>query len=736
MHRWLSHFQLYCLLIIVAVASAWLVYINHFLVLVILMGLLVSVYKKRWQYGLVFCISFLSSFGQISHYQSQWITALTPLSTVQVKPISFSHKNKWGYSTTVQDIHTSHRYILNSEFAIDDYSECSLEAKLKEFTTRHNANQADFRQHFYTNKILASLKTERIECQGKGTWRVAIKKYWLGEITGKYTKAVVSALVFGDKSLFDAKNKAVLLNSQIMHLFVISGAHIVFILMLLTLLLKALAYAPITLKYVPVSIFLSGVCLVYAYLAGFEVPVFRAMIALLFWLFIRRFFNVSAWSALLGLAAFMLIVEPLYLLNVSFILSFVMVAVMVTQHSIIGPGAGYRAWGLLIIKLWLVSCLLSILFNMPINTLGVFNNIIMSWVVSFVLLPISIFSLLLIPFFSTHIERLFVWVFEWLAWISNYNVLSDSYAFYIAILLVLVMAIFTQISRLFYISLLAIWFLVSFSKLSDSSDDTKGDTLQVISFDVGQGQATLIKSPDVWVLYDMGFADEEHVSNPKMIHRYLRHQTPPNTMIWIVSHSDNDHSGGFEYLLQHSTVQPDMILMGQVGKYKGESSNIETCHGKTLDFQQTQIKVAPLNGAFELDNDHSCVVMVKHNQQSILLTGDISKKREYHLLDQGWFDSVDILQLAHHGSNTSSSDEFLQTVNPGLIINNSGLNNRFNHPSPVVMKKLKKYEYVLLDTAVCGGSEITLSSDGTEHICMKSNVYPWQKLRIQAKSNP
>jgi len=98
-------------------------------------------------------------------------------------------------------------------------------------------------------------------------------------------------------------------------------------------------------------------------------------------------------------------------------------------------------------------------------------------------------------------------------------------------------------------------------------------------------------------------------------------------------------------------------------------------------------------------NDTSIVMMLNTESERILFTGDISKKIEHLLVEEGTPLKAEILKVPHHGSKTSSSEEFLEAVEPNLAIISVGRDNIYGHPSPVVLSRLEEFGIKVLETS-------------------------------------
>ncbi|MDH5217576.1 MAG: DNA internalization-related competence protein ComEC/Rec2, partial [Gammaproteobacteria bacterium] len=114
-----------------------------------------------------------------------------------------------------------------------------------------------------------------------------------------------------------------------------------------------------------------------------------------------------------------------------------------------------------------------------------------------------------------------------------------------------------------------------------------------------------------------------------------------------------------------------------------------------------------------VDNNGSCVVRVKAKNNILLLTGDIEKKAERFLIKSlGSKLDADVMLIPHHGSKTSSIEEFIDNVSPQVAINAVGFNNRYRLPNEKVMQRYADRGIEVWDTAQSGAISLTLTSHG------------------------
>jgi len=231
---------------------------------------------------------------------------------------------------------------------------------------------------------------------------------------------------------------------------------------------------------------------------------------------------------------------------------------------------------------------------------------------------------------------------------------------------------------------------------------TPDNILKVHFFDIGQGDAIFIETPNqTQVLIDGG--------PDKTVLEKLNQEMPlydRRIDLVILTHPDADHITGLVEVLNY--YQVGRILTSGLKKDTAiyqrwrnliEEKNIPLTIAQTgqrfilqegivlniLWPEQSLIESSSKNA-----NNVSIVGQLVYGQTEFLLTGDIEKEVEQRLLNQNWDLTSDILKVPHHGSKTSSSYNFLKAVNPQIAVISVGLNNRYGHPSQIVLDRLKE----------------------------------------------
>lgn len=224
----------------------------------------------------------------------------------------------------------------------------------------------------------------------------------------------------------------------------------------------------------------------------------------------------------------------------------------------------------------------------------------------------------------------------------------------------------------------------------------EGD-VSVHFIDVGQGDCQLIKSGSKNVLIDCG--EKDYFSQ---VIQYLKAQKVKRLDYVIVTHPHSDHGGGMSYILDEFEIETVIIpkikdeLIPNTTAYmrflkviSRKKINLEYAEpNKTYSLDKSELSIlAPLKEYDDLNN-YSIVAKLVHNDNSFLFTGDMEEEAEEDLLKSGTDISADVLKAAHHGSSSSTSEDFLEKVNPKYAVIEVGSPNDYGHPHKSVINRL------------------------------------------------
>ncbi len=220
-------------------------------------------------------------------------------------------------------------------------------------------------------------------------------------------------------------------------------------------------------------------------------------------------------------------------------------------------------------------------------------------------------------------------------------------------------------------------------------------TLEVHYIDVGQADCSLIKLPDGYnVLIDSGNrGDNEYITE------YLKNQGVSHIDVAIGTHHHEDHIGSMRNILANFDVDKILLPEGDFDSmvytnmlYAIEENEVEEIR-PTDDYSFTlgsaQFLVIPPKSDYNGDpNNISLVCKMDYGSRSFLFTGDIEQERESDILSGGYDLNSDVLKVAHHGSRTSSSEEFLRAVSPEVAVIQVGEGNDYGLPNDETLEKL------------------------------------------------
>lgn len=230
----------------------------------------------------------------------------------------------------------------------------------------------------------------------------------------------------------------------------------------------------------------------------------------------------------------------------------------------------------------------------------------------------------------------------------------------------------------------------------------------VTFLDVGQGDCEIISCNGINILIDGGESE-----NSGKIVRYLKDNGIEKLDCYILTHPHSDHIGVAPYILEE--IPCDKVFTTYFSEfnipttslyentldaiYKSGAEPILVEAGDSFTFGELKIDiVAPINESEDY-NDMSIVCKATYKDASVLFTGDSTKKVESQILDEKLNVDADILKAAHHGSSTSSSEDFIDAVSPEFVIIPCGSGNSYGHPHKEIVKLLqdKEIEYFRTD---------------------------------------
>jgi competence protein ComEC len=473
--------------------------------------------------------------------------------------------------------------------------------------------------------------------------------------------------------------------------------------------------------------------LAYSALAGFGLPTLRAWLMLFLFsvLFLLNKHLGAKRLILLGLTGFVLLF-PLSIFGLSFWLSFsavIIICFIFWRWPVKQANFSLTAIfsGMVKVQLCLTVLMLPLVawqFSY-VSTVSPLVNLIAVPVVTMVLVPICLVAVICLAFRPD-------WAFE----LFSYADLILSYGLTFLNFAIKIKASFFNIPAF----PVAVWFFVflfvlgcclpSFwlnkkylflflLPLASHLLTPNINTWQLDVLDVGHGLAVLISKNKHAIIYDVGasYPSGFNMADSVLL-PILQARGFSKVDVVFISHGDNDHAGSLPQLLKGIDVSQVI-------------TNQDKCQqGFALSWQGLRIKALwPDNALKHNDNNGSCVIKVSDQYHSILLPGDINKSIEKQLVDLYPKQlQSDILVAAHHGSNTSSSAEFIQTVGAKYVIFSQGFMNRWRFPRQEVVDRYQTYNPILFSTSHSGQVSFQIEYNSSTPIMLKTfrqDIYPY-----------
>ena len=252
--------------------------------------------------------------------------------------------------------------------------------------------------------------------------------------------------------------------------------------------------------------------------------------------------------------------------------------------------------------------------------------------------------------------------------------------------------------------------VASVSNVTNNSESVKlqdNVNLEVYFLDVGQADSILIKLEDEYMLIDAG-NNEDGV---KLVN-YFNELGIKEFKYVFGTHPHEDHIGGMDDIINNFKID-NYYMPDKITTTKTFEDVLDALINNNLQYailkKGDEFNLSSANGDETNDiNDSSIVLKLTYGNNSFLLTGDATSNVEKTLLNDNI--KSDVLKVAHHGSNYSSTEEFLDVVSPRYAVISVGKNNSYNHPSNSTLKKLNDRNIKLYRTDLDG--TIKFTSDG------------------------
>ena len=549
--------------------------------------------------------------------------------------------------------------------------------------------------------------------------RQSVRQLIFDRITDRSNAGLVAALVVGDQQAIENRDWDVFRATGVAHLMAISGLHITMFAWVTLALMGVLWRRSASLCLwmpAPTAALLGGVLLAtaYAVFSGWGVPAQRTVLML--WVVsVLRVWGIRwPWPHLWLLACVaVLLLDPWAMWQAGFWLSFVAVGVLFASNSGATRADGTRARARIVSMFreqWTITLALTpltlLLFGQVSLVALAANALAIPWV-TLVITPLAMAGVLFPPLWglaslamegmSSYLAFLAALPFATVS-VAQAPLWAGAAGLVGGVLLVMRLPWRLRLMGLPLVLPVLLW----------QTPTPAAGEFELLAADVGQGNAVIVRTAHHVLVYDTGPRYGLDNDAGQRVVVPLLNALGARVDTLVLSHRDSDHVGGAAAVL---LAHPKALLLSSIEdthelqrlrpatrcqagqRWQWDGVDFEVLHPSPADYE------GPLKS-----NALSCTLRITNGQQVALLAGDIEKAQEQKLVQAGAQLKADVLLVPHHGSQTSSTPEFLDAVSPRIALVQSGYRNRYGHPARPVMVRYEARGIQVVTSPTCGAA--------------------------------
>ncbi len=560
-------------------------------------------------------------------------------------------------------------------------------------------------------------------------------------IANRSHAGLVAALVVGDQHAIETRDWDVFRATGVSHLMAISGLHITmfaWVAMALVGWVWRRSGALCLWMPAPHAALLGGLLLAtaYAVFSGWGVPAQRTVLMLWVVSLLKLWGIRWPWPQVWLLAcAAVLLLDPWAILQAGFWLSFFAVGVLFASNSVAIHAGNTGARGRIVTMFreqWTITLALTpltlLLFG-QVSVVGLAANALAIPWVTLVITPLAMAGVLFSPLWGLatgaieamnwYLAHLAAWPFATVS-VAQAPLWAGASGLLGGVLLVMSLPWRVRLIGLPLVLPVLLW----------QSPRPAAGEFELLAADVGQGNAVIVRTAHHVLVYDTGprYGLDNDAGQRVVVPLLSALGAQVDTL--VLSHRDSDHVGGAAAVLlahprasllssieaTHELQQLRQVTRCQAGqRWQWDGVNFEVLHPSPSDYEGSP-----------KSNTLSCTLRISNGERAVLLAGDVEKAQEQTLMAQGGNLKADVLLVPHHGSQTSSTADFLDAVSPRIALVQSGYRNRYGHPARPVLARYQERGIRVVTSPACGAA--LWQSSQPEHVVCQRTIQTryWQ----------
>lgn len=567
-----------------------------------------------------------------------------------------------------------------------------------------NQNTFNYQKYLYYKKIYYLVEATSInKIANNHNYLYTIKNTLYQKINKLKSSNYIKTLLFCDNTLSKEIKESYRING-ISHLFSVSGMHINFFVSIIYLYLNKITYNK-RIKYLITNIFI----ITYLILFPSSSLLRSAVMSILYSINYLLKLKIKKIDILLLTLGVSLLINPFIIYDLGYIYSYTITFFLVLSSSTLKKKNKINKIIYISFLSFLVSIPITIYNSFEINIISILLNIILVPIISIIILPLTILTYIfpildsILYLFTNTLETISLFISK----INITKIIFPKPSLLIIVLYYIIFLLSYQNKKYFYLNIILL-IIIYISPYLNSN-------FEVVMFEVGEADCHLIKYPynKNTILIDTG-KNEYKIKNEVI--PYLKSIGIKKIDYLIITHGDEDHIGGSITLINNFQVKNVILNKGTFTDLEKEL--IKNLNKKKIPYQININKINLSNHTIYLlnntkynnENDNSIITYFTYQKYKFLYMGDASITTEDNLLENYNLNNISILKVGHHGSNTSSSKDFISQINPSISLISVGKNNIYHHPNKEVINNLSKSR--IYRTDINNMVKLTINSKG------------------------